>query len=260
MDGDMRMMHGGRRTRPMWACLIGAFGLVGTIGEAQPPGFGPTSSTAMPAAVSWPARPPSRIYVVPFAIDPALQQELQQQSTIIPQGPVRQLISGRPRVTDMVTGFDRSQPPGASIAKLVADDLARAGYPVVFWTDPAPPPADGWRLGGQVVALDEGSAVARNAIGFGAGNKSIGIDVGMADPATANGQPFFILNTSDRGRLTPGTVPLAAVAGFNPVVVAGKLVASSSGLADITQQQRLAGEIAAAVSQAINQHAPPAPR
>ena len=73
----------------------------------------------------------------------------------------------------------------------------------------------------------------------------------------ANGQPFFILNTSDRGRLTAGTVPLAAVAGFNPVVVAGKLVASNSGIADITQQQRLAGEISAAVSQAINQHVPP---
>jgi hypothetical protein len=50
------------------------------------------------------------------------------------------------------------------------------------------------------------------------------------------------------------------VAGFNPVVVAGKLVASNSGIADITQQQRLAGEIAAAVSQAINQHVPPQAR
>jgi len=253
------------RQRGVWvqrilASLIGSIGLAGAVVEAQPPGFGPTSSTAMPAAASWPTRPPSRIYVLPFAIDPALQQELQQPSTMIPQGPVRQMLAGRPRVTDMVTGFDRSQPPGISIAKLVADDLAQAGYPIVFWTDPAPPPADGWRLGGQVVALDEGSAVARNAIGFGAGNKSIGIDVGMADPATANGQPFFILDTSDRGRLTPGTVPLAAVAGFNPIVVAGKLVASSSGLADITQQQRLAGEIAAAVSQAINQHMPAGPR
>jgi hypothetical protein len=42
--------------------------------------------------------------------------------------------------------------------------------------------------------------------------------------------------------------------------VAGKLVASNSGIADITQQQRLAGEIAAAVSQAINQHVPPQAR
>lgn len=256
MDSRQR----GLLVRRILACLIAPFGLAIVSASAQPPGFGPTSSTAMPATVNWPTRPPSRIYVLPFAIDPALQQELQQQATLIPQGPVRQMISGRPRVTDMVTGFDRSQPPGVSIAKLVADDLARAGYPIVFWTDPAPPPADGWRLGGQVVKLDEGSAVARNAIGFGAGNKSIGIDVGMADPATANGQPFFILDTSDRGRLTPGTVPLAAVAGFNPVVVAGKLVASNSGLADITQQQRLAGEIAAAVSQAINQHSAPAPR
>jgi hypothetical protein len=256
-------MHALRRSvggQARLACLIGAFSLAGEVLPAQPPGFGPTTAAPMPAAASWPARLPARIYVLPFAIDPALQQQLQQSATLIPQGPVRQMISGRPRVTDMVTGFDRSQPPGVAIAKLVADDLARVGYPIVFWTDPAPPPADGWRLGGQVVALDEGSAVARNAIGFGAGNKSIGIDVGLADPATANGQPFFILDTSDRGRLTPGTVPLAAVAGFNPVVVAGKLVASNSGLADITQQQRLAGEIAAAVSQAINEHMPSGPR
>jgi len=256
----MQTMRHGRWPRSAPACLVGVLSLTGAIAVGQPPSFGPSSSQAMPAAVSWPVRPPARIYVLPFAIDPALQQQLQQQASLIPQGPVRQMISARPRVTDMVTGFDRSQPPGVAIAKLVADDLAQAGYPIVFWTNPGPPPADGWRLGGQVVALDEGSAVARNAIGFGAGNKSIGIDVGMADPATANGQPFFILDTSDRGRLTPGTVPLAAVAGFNPVVVAGKLVASNSGIADITQQQRLAGEIAAAVSQAINQHMPPAPR
>jgi hypothetical protein len=259
-DGDMPTMRHGWWLRSTPACLVGVLSLTGAIAVGQPPSFGPSSSQAMPAAVSWPARPPARIYVLPFAIDPALQQQLQQQASLIPQGPVRQMISARPRVTDMVTGFDRSQPPGVAIAKLVADDLAQAGYPIVFWTNPGPPPADGWRLGGQVVALDEGSAVARNAIGFGAGNKSIGIDVGMADPATANGQPFFILDTSDRGRLTPGTVPLAAVAGFNPVVVAGKLVASNSGIADITQQQRLAGEISAAVSQAINQHVPPQAR
>lgn len=256
----MHTMRRGRRALPVSGCLIGVFGLACALAEGQPPSFGPTSAAAMPAAASWPARPPARIYILPFSIDPALQQQMQQASTLVPQGPVRQMISARPRVTDMVTGFDRSEPPGVSIAKLVADDLARAGYPVVFWANPAPPPADGWRLGGQVVVLDDGNAMARNAIGFGFGNKSIGIDVGMADPATANGQPFFILDTSDRGRLTPGTVPLAAVAGFNPVVVAGKLVASSSGLADIAQQQRLAGEIAAAVSQAINQNVPSMPR
>ena len=54
-------------------CLIGSFGLAGAVVEAQPPGFGPTSAKAMPAAGSWPTRPPSRIYVLPFAIEPALQ-------------------------------------------------------------------------------------------------------------------------------------------------------------------------------------------
>ena len=220
----------------------------------QQPSFGPTSTVAAPAVAAWPNRPPAKIYVMPFAIDPALQEQARQAAAGIPAGPVRQLIASRPRVTDMVTGYDRNQPPGTAIAKLVADELAEAGYPVVFWTTPGPPPADGWWLGGQVVGLDGGNSVAHNAIGFGVGNTQIGIDVGMGDPATANGQPFFIINSSDRGRLTPGTVPMAAVAGFNPAVIAGKIIASNSGLADATQQKRMANDIAVAVAEAINRH------
>jgi len=47
-----------------------------------------------------------------------------------------------------------------------------------------------------------------------------------------------------------------AVAGFNPAVVVGKVVASNSGVADITQQQRLADEIARSVAESINAHTP----
>jgi len=224
-------------------------------------GFGPTATVAAPTPAAWPARPPSRVYVLPFAMDPALQQQLAQEAQpVIPQGPVRQMLASRPRVTDMVTGHDRTLPVGTSVARLVADDLVRRGVPAVMWEQPAAPPADGWRLYGQVVALDEGSAAARNVIGFGAGNTHIAIDVAVSDPATAGGQPFLILDSSDRGRLMPGTLPLAAAAGFNPVVVAGKLAASSSGIADITQQQRLADGIVTAVTEAIVQHRPPASR
>lgn len=225
--------------------------------QAQQPSFGPTRANVEPTPVTWPASLPRRIYVVPFAMDPALQEQLAQQGPL-PPGPVRSLLAGRPRVTDAITGFDRTEPAGTAIARTVADELAAAGYPAEFWTRPEPPPADGWRLGGRVVALDDGSAVARNAIGFGVGNKTIAIDVGMSDPATAGGRPFFILDTSDAGRRTPGTLPIAAVAGFNPYVVAGKLVASGSGIADITQQRRLADEIAVAVAEAIVTHARPA--
>lgn len=228
---------------------------------AQPSGFGPTATVAAPAPAAWPTRPPARVYVIPFAIDPTLQQQLAQQAEpVIPQGPVRQMLASRPRVTDMVTGHDRTLSVGTSVARLVADDLTRRGVPAVAWEQPTAPPADGWRLYGQVVQLDEGSAAARNLVGFGAGNTHIGIDVAVSDPATAGGQPFLILDTSDRGRMMPGTLPLAAVAGFNPVVVAGKLAASSSGVSDITQQQRLADGIVTAVTEAIVQHRPPAPR
>jgi hypothetical protein len=220
--------------------------------------FGPTNSSAAATAVAWPPSPPTRIYVLPFTIDPGLQEELRQQASsgLLPQGPVRQLMASRPRVADMVTGYDRSEPPGVGVARLVADEMAKAGWPAIFWTEQAPPPADGWRLAGQVVNLDEGSAAARNVVGFGAGNKHVGIDVMLSDPKTAGGKPFLILDSSDKGRMMPGTVAVGAVAGFNPAVIVGKHVVSNSGIADITQQQRLADEIAGTVAEAINTHRP----
>lgn len=244
--------------RLLIAASIAAIGPAAVLRAQQP---GPTAAATVPTAAVWPASPPARLYVIPFAIDPAIQEQMRQQSAggLVPQGPVRQMMASRPRVVDVVTGHDRSEPPGVTISRLVADELKQAGWPVVFWTEAVPPPADGWRLFGQVVHLDEGSAAARNAIGFGVGNKQIGIDIAMSDPATAGGTPFFILDSSDKGRMMPGTVAIGAAAGFNPYVVAGKLVASNSGVADITQQQRLADEIARAVAEAINAH-PPAGR
>ncbi|MFM7136534.1 MAG: DUF4410 domain-containing protein [Planctomycetota bacterium] len=224
--------------------------------SAQPPLLGPTTSQAMPASTTWPAAPPARIYVLPFRMDPALQQQLAQQAApVIPQGPVRSLFASRPRVVDAVTGYDRSEPPGVAVARLVAEEMASAGWPAVFWSEATQPPADGWRLYGEVVNLDEGSAMARNMIGFGAGNATLGIDIALADPATAGGRPFFVLDSSDRGRRAPGTLAIGAVAGFNPAVVAGKIVASNSGLADVTQQRRMADEIANAVADAVNARA-----
>ena len=84
--------------------------------------------------------------------------------------------------------------------------------------------------------------------------------VRLAMNATAGGQAFFILETSDKGRNMPGALPVAAVAGFNPYVVVGKLAASSSGIADITQQQRMADEIARAVAEAVRLHVVPPAR
>lgn len=245
------------QTRLVHCILVGLTAAIGvTPALAQPPLLGPTTSQAMPAATAWPARPPARIYVLPFRMDPALQQLLAQQAApVIPQGPVRSLFASRPRVVDAVTGYDRSEPPGIAVARLVAEEMASAGWPAVFWDQAVPPPADGWRLSGEVVNLDEGSAVARNAIGFGAGNATLGIDVALADPATAGGQPFFVLDSSDHGRRAPGTLAIGAVAGFNPAVVAGKIVISNSGIADVTQQRRMADEIAAAVAEAVNARA-----
>ena len=233
--------------------VIIAVSWLGLSTQARSQPFGPTSATVAPTTAVWPSAPPRRIYVIPFAIDPALQAELKQQSSgIVPQGPVRQMLASRPRVVDMATGYDRSQPPGVGASRLVADALARAGWPAVFWTEPTPPPNDGWRLTGQVVEADEGSAAARNLVGFGVGNKHVAVDVMLSDPATAGGRPFLILDSSDKGRMMPGTLAVGAAAGFNPAVIVGKHVVSNSGIADITQQQRLADEIAQSVAAAVN--------
>lgn len=252
------------RSKSLYAWLVGFGNLIvlatwyvaGALGHAQPAGWGPLTSTGRTAPATWPTRPPARIYVVPFSMQPGLQEQLEQQASAspIPQGPVRQFLSQRPRAADMVTGYDRTAPIGASLAKQVADSLAQAGVPVVLWNNPGPPPSDGWRLSGQVVGLDEGNAAAQNMIGFGVGNKTVGVDVSMSDPLTAGGQPFFLLGTSDKGRMVPGTVAVGAVAGFNPYVVVGKLVASNSGIADITQQNRIAGDIAGSVSEGLKAH------
>jgi hypothetical protein len=244
--------------RGNWLQGLVSLAILGGYQAASGQQFGPTAATVAQAAVTWPASPPQRIYVLPFTMEPGLQEELRQQGGggLLPQGPVRQALAARPRVVDMVTGRDRSEPPGVAVSRLVAESLAKAGWPVSFWSEAGPPPADGWRLTGQVVRLDEGSAAARNAIGFGVGNKQIGIDVALADPATAGGAPFFILDSSDKGRRMPGTVAVGAIAGFNPAVVAGKLVASNSGFADIAQQLRLADEIARSVAEAVNAQRP----
>ena len=225
--------------------------------RCQGQGFslGPTSSTPVAAPIPWPARPPARIYVVPFPMEPGLEQQLEQAAaTGFPQGPLRRMMAERPRVSDMVTGFDRQAPAGWSIAQQVANGLAAAGLPVVFWNRPDPPPADGWQLRGEVVTLDDGSAAARGLVGFGAGNKKVGVDVVLCDPQTAGGQAFFVLDTSDKGRMTPGAVPIGAVAGFNPTVMIGRAAATATGISDITQQGRISKEISDGIIGAMRQH------
>ena len=250
-----------RRARPTlsWACLAvwAAVFAAATTGSAQPPSWGPSATLSRPAPTTWPAAPPPRIYCMPFVMEPGLQEQLAEQQAagpVIPQGPVRWFMAERPHLTDTVTGFDRKAPVGLSISKQVADALFQQGLPVVFWNNPGFPPADGWMLSGQVVSLTEGSAAAKNMIGFGVGNKQIGVDVALSDPKTAGGRPFFILDSTDKGTKMPGTVAIGAVAGFNPYVIVGKMVASSSGISDITQQGRIAGGIAEAVAESLRAH------
>ena len=79
----------------------------------------------------------------------------------------------------------------------------------------------------------------------------------LSDPATAGGHPFFVLDSSDKGRMIPGTLALGAVSGFNPAGVVGRAVATQSGIADVTQQRRLAQEISQAIGAAFQAHARP---
>ena len=219
---------------------------------AQDPFQNPTTRLLPPS--SWPDRPPARIYVQPFHLDPQVAANLANDDSPIPKGPFRKAAESRPRVVDVFTGNDRKMPIGQSIAKLVAKNLTDNGLPVVFWMQPGPPPQNGWNLTGQIVALDEGHKVAQNVVGFGVGNKKVAVDVAISDPFTGGGQPFFLVDTSDKGRKMPGTAPVAAIAGFNPVAVATQMVASNSGMKDISQQHKIASEISGEVIAAMKAH------
>lgn len=242
----------------MTACMVVLACWQATVACGQVPSFGPTRSAEQMVATPWPVRPPARIYVMPFTIEPGLAEQLQQnaQSGILPRGPVQQMLASRPRVIDAVTGYDRSQPMGVTAAKMLAEELDRAGMPAVSWDGPGLPPADGWLLNGQIVSLTEGSVAAKNLVGFGVGNKTIGIDVMLSDPATAGGHPFFVLDSSDKGRMIPGTLAIGAVTGFNPAVVAGRAVATQSGIADVTQQRRLAQQVSQSIVAALQAQGP----
>jgi hypothetical protein len=215
---------------------------------------GPTKSTTQKAAISWPTKHPSRIYVLPFSMDKALADELAKDDSLIPKGPLRKAADSRPRVTDAVTGHDRNTPIGQSIAMQVAKNLTDAGLPAVFWNQPTYPQGEGWRLTGQIVSLNEGNKVAQNAIGFGAGNKKIAVDAAISDPTTGGGQPFFLMDTSDSGRKMPGTAPVAIIAGFNPIAIASKTVVSNSGIKDSGQQHRIASEISNEILASMKAH------
>ena len=215
---------------------------------------GPTKSSTQKAAISWPTKHPTKIYVLPFSMDKAVADELAKDDSLIPKGPLRKAADSRPRVTDAVTGHDRNTPIGQSIAMQVAKNLTDAGLPAVFWNQPTYPQGEGWRLTGQIVNLNEGNKVAQNAIGFGAGNKKIAVDAALSDPTIGGGQPFFLMDTSDSGRKMPGTAPVAIIAGFNPIAIASKTVVSNSGIKDSGQQHRIASEISNEILASMKTH------
>jgi hypothetical protein len=153
-----------------------------------------------------------------------------------------------------ITSHKRDSAEADNAFLILVKDLNEAKVPAVYWSQPTPPPQDGWRLTGQVVALDEGHKAAQNVIGLGAGNKKVAVDVALADPNTAAGQPFFLIDTSDKGRHMPGAAPLALIRGFNPISLATKMVASESGVKDISQQNKIASQISKEIINSMKLH------
>ena len=152
------MLHHHHLTASLRGVVVASFCMIFPLQavHGQFPSFGPTASVGQAVATPWPVRPPGRIYVTTFTMEPGLEEELRQDAAggIIPTGPVRQMLASRPRAVDFVTGYDRSQPIGVTAAKMLTDTLNRSGLPAVPWPGPGLPPADGWRLSGQIVRLD----------------------------------------------------------------------------------------------------------
>ena len=67
------------RPLPTAMALLSVFAIDAT-SRAQQPGWGPTASVNRPApSATWPAQPPARIYVLPFPMEPGLEQQLKRR-------------------------------------------------------------------------------------------------------------------------------------------------------------------------------------
>ena len=120
----------------------------------------------------------------------------------------------------------------------IVEKMKDADLPAQVWTSSSPVPTDGWKLEGNVVNLDPGKKV------LGTDNPVVGIVISVADSTHPITQPFLVYNCSAKGKIAPGP-------GISPFAKVGNFIASSTGLKESMQIDRLADSVSEKFTEAI---------
>jgi Domain of unknown function (DUF4410) len=114
----------------------------------------------------------------------------------------------RPHLLGLLRG---DQDPQDQIARLqeelednIVKNLNHAGMPADFLDPSAPRPTSGWLVRGEFLELKEGNRLQRAVIGFGVGDSSAKLYVGIADLAQPEGQNLLNFNANTTTQRSPG--------------------------------------------------------
>lgn len=188
---------------------------------------------------------PSVVYVADFTIDPSVVETSSDLPTRILER--RPLLS---RLRDGASGLrgapDQTDPAREArqavdqLATALVRELTRSGIPAQRIRPGAAPPADGWIVHGEFVALDQGNRVEQSMLGFGAGEPHVEVSGDIVSLNSNSSALVLTFGDSNRTRRMPG----AAVT-RNPYAMAARFVLSRGATGRDVQAlgQRLGQEI-----------------
>lgn len=183
-------------------------------------------------SIAWPTTPPAKIYVLLVKIDPAAIADAKKKNAEgISILPAADDDDTRKKLADLKT----------DLTAAILDKLKDADLPAQIWTSSNPVPTDGWKLEGNVVNLDPGKKV------LGSDNPVVGIVVSVADSTNPITQPFLVFNSSAKAKVAPGP-------GISPFAKIGNFIATSTGLKEAMQVDRLASSISETFSEELEKH------
>ena len=191
------------------------------------------TAEAVPAgAIVWPTEMAKKIYILPVKIDPGAiadaKKKNEQGISILPSDDEEET---RKKLADLKTDITAS----------IVEKMKDADLPAQVWTSSSPVPTDGWKLEGNVVNLDPGKKM------LGTDNPVVGIVISVADSTHPITQPFLVYNCSAKGKIAPGP-------GLSPFAKVGNFIASSTGLKESMQIDRLADSVSEKFTESMEGH------
>jgi len=189
-----------------------------------------------------PGAAPAVVYVTDFEYDVA--PETEPRGILPGNGPLRSLAGEiRGEVQDPAKKAAELQD---LLARSIVSDLEAKRIPAQRLAASAPRPAEGWLVRGVFTELDDGNALRKAVVGFGAGASELGLYVSLTDLAKDGDVPFYSFDTTNQS----GKMPGAAVMKLNPYVAAAKFVMSRhASEAEVTKTaEQIADEVAARIA------------